>query len=145
MNREVHVRICGSREVQALPATRPAEIISHCVWLYYRFPLSFRDVEEMMLQRRIVVSHETIRQWAAKFGQTYASAGSASSYPSGVQAALGSPRRPSTLRRCQARSSRSDSRTRQPPRSRKEPFPMTSVPGIGFDCVNASVVVEEDR
>jgi hypothetical protein len=33
----------------------PVEIISHCVWLYYRFPLSFRDVEEMMLQRGIVV------------------------------------------------------------------------------------------
>jgi transposase-like protein len=41
----------------------PAEIISHCVWLYYRFSLSFRDVEEMMLQRGIVVSHETVRQW----------------------------------------------------------------------------------
>ena len=52
----------------------PAEIISHCVWLYYRFPLSFREVEEMMLQRGIVVSHETIRQWSAKFGQTYANA-----------------------------------------------------------------------
>jgi len=38
----------------------PAEIISHCVWLYYRFSLSFRDVEEMMLQRGIVVSHETV-------------------------------------------------------------------------------------
>jgi putative transposase len=50
----------------------PAEIISHCVWLYYRFPLSFRDVEEMMLQRGIVVSHETVRQWSVKFGQTYA-------------------------------------------------------------------------
>ena len=50
----------------------PAEIISHCVWLYYRFPLSFREVEEMMLQRGIVVSHETIRQWSQKFGQTYA-------------------------------------------------------------------------
>ena len=50
----------------------PAEIISHCVWLYYRFPLSFREVEEMMLQRGIVVSHETIRQWTEKFGQTYA-------------------------------------------------------------------------
>jgi putative transposase len=48
------------------------EIISHCVWLYYRFPLSFREVEEMMLERGIVVSHETIRQWCAKFGQTYA-------------------------------------------------------------------------
>src|ERR687893_1578597 len=52
----------------------PAEIISHCVWLYYRFPLSFREVEEMMLQRGIVVSHETVRQWCAKFGQTYANA-----------------------------------------------------------------------
>ena len=51
----------------------PAEIISHCVWLYYRFPLSFRDVEEMMLQRGIVVSHETVRQWSVKFGQAYAS------------------------------------------------------------------------
>lgn len=37
----------------------PAETISHCVWLYYRFPLSFREVEEMMLERGIVVSHET--------------------------------------------------------------------------------------
>jgi putative transposase len=52
----------------------PAEIISHCVWLYYRFALSFRDVEEMMLQRGVVVSHETVRQWCAKFGQTYANA-----------------------------------------------------------------------
>jgi putative transposase len=50
----------------------PAEIISHGVWLYHRFPLSFREVEEMMLERGIVVSHETIRQWYQKFGQTYA-------------------------------------------------------------------------
>ena len=50
----------------------PVEIISHCVWLYYRFSLSFRDVEEMMLQRGIVVSHETVRQWSVKFGQNYA-------------------------------------------------------------------------
>jgi putative transposase len=50
----------------------PVEIISHCVWLYYRFPLSFREVEEMMLERGIVVSHETIRQWCAKFGQAFA-------------------------------------------------------------------------
>jgi len=50
----------------------PVEIISHCVWLYHRFPLSLRDVEEMMLQRGIVVSYETVRQWCAKFGQSYA-------------------------------------------------------------------------
>ncbi|HZA15597.1 MAG TPA: IS6 family transposase [Pseudonocardiaceae bacterium] len=52
----------------------PAELISHCVWLYHRFPLSFREVQEMMAQRGVVVSHETIRQWCAKFGQSYANA-----------------------------------------------------------------------
>ena len=41
----------------------PPEIIAHCVWLYHRFPLSFREVEELMLQRGVVVSDETIRQW----------------------------------------------------------------------------------
>jgi putative transposase len=50
----------------------PVEIISHCVWLYHRFPLSFREVEEMMMERGVVVSHETVRQWCTKFGQTYA-------------------------------------------------------------------------
>ena len=50
----------------------PAEIISHGVWLYHRFPLSLREVEEMMLQRGVTVSHESIRQWCATFGQTYA-------------------------------------------------------------------------
>ena len=50
----------------------PVEIISHCVWLYHRFPLSLREVQEMMLARGVVVSHETIRAWCAKFGQTYA-------------------------------------------------------------------------
>jgi putative transposase len=52
----------------------PAEIIGHCVWLYHRSPLSFREIEEMMLARGIVLSHETVRQWCAKFGQTYANA-----------------------------------------------------------------------
>ena len=50
----------------------PVEIISHCVWLYHRFPLSFGEVEEMMMERGVVVFHETVRQWCAKFGQTYA-------------------------------------------------------------------------
>jgi putative transposase len=50
----------------------PGEIINHCVWLYFRFPLSFREVAEMMLERGVVVSYETIRRWCAKFGQTYA-------------------------------------------------------------------------
>ncbi|MFF2026715.1 IS6 family transposase [Streptomyces sp. NPDC058171] len=50
----------------------PVEIIAHCVWLYHRFPLSFREVEELMLQRGVLVSHETVRRWCAKFGQAYA-------------------------------------------------------------------------
>ena len=50
----------------------PVEIINHCVWLYFRFPLSFREVEELMLVRGAVVSYETIRRWCAKFGQAYA-------------------------------------------------------------------------
>jgi len=50
----------------------PVEIISHGVWLYHRFPLSLREVQEMMMERGVVVSHETVRQWCAKFGQPYA-------------------------------------------------------------------------
>ena len=50
----------------------PAEVISHAVWLYFRFPLSLRMVEEMLAARGILVSHETVRQWALKFGQGYA-------------------------------------------------------------------------
>ena len=50
----------------------PPEIISHAVWLYYRFSLSFRDVEDLLAQRGIVVSYETIRQWCEKFGPGYA-------------------------------------------------------------------------
>ena len=50
----------------------PPEVISHAVWLYFRFPLSLRMVEEMLAARGIVVSHETVRQWPRKFGQDFA-------------------------------------------------------------------------
>jgi putative transposase len=50
----------------------PPQIIAHAVWLYFRFPLSLRLVEEMMLERGIDVSYETIRRWAIKFGADYA-------------------------------------------------------------------------
>src|SRR3712207_4027010 len=50
----------------------PGEVISHAVWLYFRFPLSLRMVEEMLAARGIVVNHETVRQWARKFGQDFA-------------------------------------------------------------------------
>jgi putative transposase len=47
----------------------PGEIISHGVWLYYRFHLSYRDVEELLLERGVNVTYEAIRQWCRKFGQ----------------------------------------------------------------------------
>ena len=50
----------------------PVEIISHAVWLYFRFPLSLRMVDELLAARGITVSHETVRQWALKFGQAFA-------------------------------------------------------------------------
>ena len=50
----------------------PVDIISHAVWLYFRFCLSFRDVEELLFERGVVVSYEAIRKWCRKFGQQYA-------------------------------------------------------------------------
>src|ERR671926_705590 len=52
----------------------PPEISSHAVWLYFRFALSYRDVEEFLAERGVTVSYETIRQWCQKFGQPYANA-----------------------------------------------------------------------
>jgi putative transposase len=60
------------------PATRynnhrsPIEINSHAVWRYFRFCQSFRDVEELLLERGMVVTYETIRKWCRTFGQQYA-------------------------------------------------------------------------
>ena len=50
----------------------PPQIIAHAVWLYFRFPLSLRLVEEMLLERGIAVSYETVRRWALTFGPAYA-------------------------------------------------------------------------
>ena len=50
----------------------PPVIIQHTVWLYFRFPLSYRDVEDLLAERGIDVSYETVRCWALKFGQAYA-------------------------------------------------------------------------
>jgi putative transposase len=50
----------------------PGEVISHAVWLYYRFLLSYRDVEELLAERGIAVSYETVRRWCRRFGQAFA-------------------------------------------------------------------------
>ncbi len=50
----------------------PPEIIQHAVWLYFRFPLSFRDIEDLLAERGIDVSYESVRRWSVKFGLAYA-------------------------------------------------------------------------
>jgi len=50
----------------------PSSIIQHAVWLYFRFPLSFRDVEDLLSERGIDVSYESVRRWSVKFGLAYA-------------------------------------------------------------------------
>ena len=50
----------------------PPEIISHAVWLYHRFSLSFREVEELLAERGVTVSYEAVRLWCLKFGQAFA-------------------------------------------------------------------------
>ena len=50
----------------------PPVIIQQAVWLYFRFPLSYRDVEDLLAERGIDVFYETVRRWALKFGQVYA-------------------------------------------------------------------------
>jgi hypothetical protein len=70
-----------TRSINALPATNlykrhrfPAEIISRSVWLYHRFSLSYRDVEELMVGRGVTLLHEAVRYWCRKFGQACANA-----------------------------------------------------------------------
>jgi putative transposase len=50
----------------------PPEVIGHAVWLYFRFALSYRDVEELLAERGVILTYETVRQWCQKFGQAYA-------------------------------------------------------------------------
>ena len=50
----------------------PAPIIGHAIWLYHRFSLSFRDVEDLLAERGVTVSYESIRSWCRKFGTVYA-------------------------------------------------------------------------
>jgi putative transposase len=47
----------------------PAEIINHCVWLYFCFCLSYRHVEELMAERGVILTYEAVRYWCRKFRQ----------------------------------------------------------------------------
>ena len=50
----------------------PADLISHAVWLYHVFGLSFRDVDLLLAERGVIVSYESIRRWCLKFGSAFA-------------------------------------------------------------------------
>ena len=67
-----HGTIPGLRRSRYVRHRFQPEIISHAVWLYYRFTLSFREVEDQLADRGVTVSYETIRQWTIKFGTQYA-------------------------------------------------------------------------
>lgn len=71
--------VCQCGDMNTPPASQayknhrfPVEIISHAIWLYFRFCLSFRDVEELLFERGVIVTYEAIRKWGRKFGQQYA-------------------------------------------------------------------------
>jgi transposase-like protein len=70
--------VCHTRRMNTPSSNRyknhrfPVEIISHAVWLYFRFCLSYRDVEELLLARGVTVTSEAIRKWCRKFRQPYA-------------------------------------------------------------------------
>ena len=73
--------MCDTRRMKeraAAPSDKrhrfPPGVIGHAVWLYFRFALSYRDVEELLAERGVIVSSETIRRWCRKFGQGYANA-----------------------------------------------------------------------
>ena len=61
----------------------PSEIISHAVWLYHQFSLSFREVEDLLAERGINVTYETIRQWCLTFGPGVRSTAAAAAWPPG--------------------------------------------------------------
>jgi len=73
----------------------PPEIIAHAVWLYCRFALSYRDVEELLAERGVILTDETVRQWCRKCGQHYAKDASEmgrGALPSGVAGSVRSAR-----------------------------------------------------
>ena len=70
----------------------PPDIIAHAVWLYFRFSLSFRDVEDLLAQRGITVTYETIRRWCRTFGHAYATGtGAGVSETRGISTSCSSP------------------------------------------------------
>ena len=71
MNGRVSAAMSTARDPLYRRHRFPPEVISYAVWLYFRFPLSLRMVEEMLAGRGICVTYETLRQWGKKFGNAF--------------------------------------------------------------------------
>src|SRR5438270_2764312 len=73
---QLKTKLIKSQKIKIAPSYKghryPSEIIEECVWLYFNFALSFREVEMMLARHGVEVSYERIRQWCLKFGQAYA-------------------------------------------------------------------------
>ena len=106
----------------------PIEVIGQAVWLYHRFALSLRDVEELMLARGVVVSYETIRSWCAKFGPDYAARLRRWRPRSGRG---GPPQFPPPSSERSAPSTPGETLVAAPPRSSPLPWPSPFLAGLG--------------
>jgi len=64
--------VVSTRESRYRRHRFPIEVVEQCVWLYFRFALSYRNIEKMMAKRGVLVTYETVREWCHKFGSAYA-------------------------------------------------------------------------
>ena len=72
MSREQWRSVSGDDNLPGCSRSRTPAIIQHAVWLYFRFTLSYRDVEDLLAERGLGVSYETVRRWVGKFGPAIA-------------------------------------------------------------------------
>ena len=68
----MHVLVWAMKPISYARHRFPPDVIRHAVWLYLRFTLSYRDVEDLLAERGLTVSNESIRRWGLKFGPTMA-------------------------------------------------------------------------
>src|SRR5262245_59841563 len=71
-NWPAHVLKCAMKPISYARHRFPPDVIRHAVWLYLRFTLSYRDVEDLLAERGLIVSNEAIRRWVLKFGPAIA-------------------------------------------------------------------------
>ena len=71
-NGPAHVLVWAMKPISYARHRFPPDVIRHTVWLYLRFTLSYRDVEDLLAERGLMISNESIRRWVLKFGPIFA-------------------------------------------------------------------------